>query len=47
LVIIKPALHGEFNFMVIWTNIWEYINEEFLNVTRDEIDKAFIEWLNA
>jgi hypothetical protein len=33
--------------MIIWTNIWAYINEGFLNVTHDEIENAFTEWLNA
>ncbi|MFA5818809.1 MAG: hypothetical protein WC854_05970, partial [Bacteroidales bacterium] len=41
------ALSDEFNFFCIRTKKFEYNNEQFVNVTPEEFDKAFMDWLNA
>ena len=40
------ALRDEFNFFCIRTKKFEYNNEQFVDVTPEEFDKAFMEWLN-
>lgn len=40
------ALRDEFNFFCIQTEKFEYKNEGFVNVTPEELDKAFMEWLD-
>jgi len=41
------ALRDEFNFFCIKTQKFKYDNEKFVNVTPEEFDKAFVEWINA
>lgn len=41
------ALRDQFNFFCIQTNKFKYDNERFVDVTPEEIDRAFVEWLNA
>ncbi len=40
------ALRDEFNFFCIRTKKFEYNNEQFVNVTPEEFDNAFMDWLN-
>lgn len=40
------ALHDEFNFYCIQTGKFEYKNEGFVNVTTEEFEKAFLDWLS-
>jgi 4-hydroxy-4-methyl-2-oxoglutarate aldolase len=40
------ALRDEFNFFCIRTEKFEYKNEGFVNVTPEELDKAFMDWLD-
>ncbi|MFA5816448.1 MAG: hypothetical protein WC865_12590 [Bacteroidales bacterium] len=40
------ALSDQFNFFCIKTKKFEYNNEKFNNVTPEEFDKAFMDWLN-
>ncbi len=39
------ALSDEFNIFCIRTKKFEYNNEHFVNVTPEEFDKAFMDWL--
>ncbi|MDR2887000.1 MAG: hypothetical protein LBV26_03205, partial [Bacteroidales bacterium] len=41
------ALRDQFNFFCIQTGKFKYDNERFVDVTPEELDKAFVEWLNA
>ncbi len=41
------ALRDEFNFFCIKTQKFKYDNEKFVDVTPEDLDKAFIEWINA
>jgi regulator of RNase E activity RraA len=41
------ALHDEFNFFCIKTKKFKYDNEKFVDVTPEEFDKAFVEWINV
>lgn len=41
------ALHDQFNFFCIQTKKFKYDNERFVDVTPEELEKAFVEWVNA
>lgn len=41
------ALRDQFNFFCIQTKKFKYDNEAFVDVTEEELDKAFVEWVNA
>jgi 4-hydroxy-4-methyl-2-oxoglutarate aldolase len=41
------ALRDEFNFFCIKTQKFKYDNERFVDVTPEDFDKAFVEWINA
>jgi hypothetical protein len=41
------ALRDEFNFFCIKTQKFKYDNERFVDVTPEEFDKAFVEWINS
>jgi 4-hydroxy-4-methyl-2-oxoglutarate aldolase len=41
------ALRDEFNFFCIKTKKFKYDNERFVDVTPEDFDKAFIEWINV
>lgn len=41
------ALRDEFSFFCIKTQKFKYDNERFVDVTPEEFDKAFVEWINA
>ncbi len=41
------ALSDEFSHFCIKTKKFEYNNEHFVNVTPEDYDKAFVEWINA
>jgi 4-hydroxy-4-methyl-2-oxoglutarate aldolase len=41
------ALRDQFNFFCIKTKKFKYDNERFVDVTPEEFDKAFVEWINA
>jgi regulator of RNase E activity RraA len=41
------ALRDEFNFFCIKTQKFKYDNEHFVDVTPEEFDKAFTEWINV
>lgn len=41
------ALRDQFNFFCIQTKKFKYDNEAFVDVTEEELDKAFVEWINA
>ena len=41
------ALRDQFNFFCIKTKKFKYDNEHFVDVTPEELDKAFVEWINA
>lgn len=40
------ALRDEFNFYCIKTQKFKYDNERFVDVTPEEFDKAFLEWID-
>jgi regulator of RNase E activity RraA len=41
------ALSDQFNFYCIKTKKFKYDNEKFVDVTPEDFEKAFIEWINA
>jgi 4-hydroxy-4-methyl-2-oxoglutarate aldolase len=41
------ALQDEFSHFCISTKKFKYDNERFVDVTPEEYDKAFVEWINA
>ena len=41
------ALRDEFSFFCIKTQKFKYDNERFVDVTPEDFDKAFIDWINA
>jgi 4-hydroxy-4-methyl-2-oxoglutarate aldolase len=41
------ALHDQFSFFCIQTKKFKYDNEHFVDVTPEELDKAFVEWINT
>jgi 4-hydroxy-4-methyl-2-oxoglutarate aldolase len=41
------ALRDEFNFFCIKTKKFKYDNERFVDVTPEDFDKAFVEWINS
>ncbi|HAQ20518.1 MAG TPA: dimethylmenaquinone methyltransferase [Prolixibacteraceae bacterium] len=41
------ALHDEFNFFCIKTQKFKYDNERFVDVTPEDFEKAFVEWINV
>jgi hypothetical protein len=41
------ALRDQFNFFCIKTKKFKYDNEHFVDVTPEELDKAFVEWINT
>ena len=41
------ALRDEFSFFCIKTKKFKYDNERFVDVTPEDFDKAFVEWINA
>jgi 4-hydroxy-4-methyl-2-oxoglutarate aldolase len=41
------ALRDEFNFFCIKTKKFKYDNERFVDVTPEDFDKAFVEWINT
>lgn len=41
------ALRDQFNFFCIQTKKFKYDNERFVDVTPEELDKAFVEWVNT
>jgi 4-hydroxy-4-methyl-2-oxoglutarate aldolase len=41
------ALRDEFNFFCIKTQKFKYDNERFVDVTPEEFDKAFVEWISS
>lgn len=41
------ALRDEFSFFCIKTQKFKYDNERFVDVTPEDFDKAFVEWINA
>jgi len=41
------ALSDEFNFFCIKTKKFKYDNERFVDVTPEDFDKAFVEWINS
>jgi 4-hydroxy-4-methyl-2-oxoglutarate aldolase len=41
------ALRDEFNFFCIKTQKFKYDNEKFVDVTPEDFDKAFVEWINS
>jgi len=41
------ALRDQFNFFCIQTKKFKYDNERFVDVTPEELDKAFVEWINT
>jgi len=41
------ALRDEFNFFCIKTKKFKYDNEKFVDVTPEDFDKAFVEWINS
>jgi 4-hydroxy-4-methyl-2-oxoglutarate aldolase len=41
------ALRDEFNFFCIKTQKFKYDNEKFVDVTPEDFDKAFVEWINT
>lgn len=41
------ALRDQFNFFCIQTQKFKYDNEAFVDVTEEELDKAFVEWINT
>jgi len=40
------ALRDQFNFFCIKTKKFKYDNEKFVDVTPEDFDKAFVEWIN-
>ena len=41
------ALRDQFNFFCIKTKKFKYDNERFVDVTPEDFDKAFVEWINS
>lgn len=41
------ALNDQFNFFCIQTKKFKYDNERFVDVSDEDFDKAFVEWINA
>jgi 4-hydroxy-4-methyl-2-oxoglutarate aldolase len=41
------ALRDQFNFFCIKTKKFKYDNERFVDVTPEDFDKAFVEWINT